>query len=140
MKVHYKACGASDLHQQGWVWCQTVASNLLSRPILWIMSVSVTYQRHSTAACVLTKALICLQLPTYPISLLPTHPLICAFRDVTAAARKVAQNPAVLANLLDEIVIITLIKRLLYLHCKSSMTTIQHKITIVGLIFEIGDS
>ena len=59
------------------------------------------------------EAIIYFQLPTRPISLPPVHPLLCAIHDTTVAVRKVAQNPAVLANLLDEIVIITLIKRLL---------------------------
>ena len=43
--------------------------------------------------------------PNSPVTLkgvtrlrLPTHPLICAIRDITVVVKKVAQNPTVLAS------------------------------------------
>ena len=48
------------------------------------------------------EGLTYLQLPTllhrppHPFS--PSHPFICAIRDITVAVKKVAQNPAVLAS------------------------------------------
>ena len=71
-------------------------SQRLSRPILWIVIVCATYWTHTTAVCVLMVVVTCLWLPTHPPP--PSYPLICATCDITVAVKKVAQNPAVLAN------------------------------------------
>ena len=65
-------------------------SQLLSRPVLWIVAVCATYWTHTTAVCVLMVALTHLRLPT--------HPLIRAICDITVTVKKVAQNSAVLAS------------------------------------------
>ena len=72
-------------------------SQRLSRPILWIVAVCVTYWTHTTAVCVLMVALTRLWLPTNPRHPHP-HLLICAICDITVTVKKVAQNPAVLAS------------------------------------------
>ena len=49
-------------------------SQLLSRPVLWIVAVCATYWTHTTTAvCVLMVALARLQLPTHPRTP-ATHP------------------------------------------------------------------
>ena len=77
-------------------------SQLLSRPILWIVAVCATYWTHSTAVCLLMVGLTHLRLPTHPrlspTPLPPTHPLIHAICDITVTVKKVAQKPAVLAS------------------------------------------
>ena len=45
-------------------------------------------------------ALTHLQLPTHP-----RYPLICAICDITVTVKKVAQNPAVLASYIAEIIL-----------------------------------
>ena len=65
-------------------------SQLLSRPVLWIVAVCATYWTHTTAVCVLMVSITHLRLPT--------HPFICAICDITVAVKKVAQKPAVLAS------------------------------------------
>ena len=73
-------------------------SQQLSRPILWIVAVYVTYWTHSTAVCLLMVGLTHLRLPTHPRHP-PTHPpLIHAICDITVTVKKVAQKPAVLAS------------------------------------------
>ena len=72
-------------------------SQWLSWPILWIVTVCVTYWTHSTAVCVLMVALTRLQLLTHPHPHHPpppSHPLIRAICDITVAVKKVAQNLA----------------------------------------------
>ena len=71
-------------------------SQRLSRPILWIVVVCVTYWTHTTAVCFLMVALTRLQLPTHPHH--PSHPLIHAICDILVTVKKVAQKPAVLAS------------------------------------------
>ena len=64
----------------------------LSRPILWIKTVSVTYWRYSIAVCVLLEGIIHLQLPTYlhhpPNPLPPASLLICTMHDITVTVKK----------------------------------------------------
>ena len=77
----------------------TNCSQRLSRPILWIVAVYVTYWTHSTVVCLLMVGLTHLRLPTHPRHPpIPSHPLIHAICDITVAVKKVAQKPAVLAN------------------------------------------
>ena len=78
-------------------------SQRLSQPILWVVAVGATYWTHTTAVCLLMVILTFLRLPTHPHHPPPTplplaHPLIRAICDITAAVKKVAQNPAVLAS------------------------------------------
>ena len=58
-------------------------SQLLSRPVLWIVAVCATYWTHTTAVCVLMVALTRLRLPTHT-----RHPLIHAICDITVAVKK----------------------------------------------------
>ena len=53
------------------MWVAPDCCQRLSRLILWIESVSVTYWRHSTAVCVLMEVLTRLRLPTRPLH--PPH-------------------------------------------------------------------
>ena len=64
-------------------------SQRLSRPILWIVAVCVTYWTHTTAVCVLMVALTRLWLPTHPRHPHPhPHLLICAICDITVTVKK----------------------------------------------------
>ena len=49
-------------------------SQPLSRPILWIVAVCVTYWTHSTAVCLLMVGLARLWLPTRPLPPTPVPP------------------------------------------------------------------
>ena len=66
-------------------------SQQLSQPILWIVTVCVTYWTYTTAVCVLMVALTCLRLPTHPHPLPPAHSLIRAICDITVTVKKVVK-------------------------------------------------
>ena len=64
-------------------------SQRLPWPILWIVTVCVTYWTHTTAVCILMVVLTpTFGLPPTPHTLTPTHPLIRAICDITVAVKK----------------------------------------------------
>ena len=91
---------ANDTNKDGVVpdCCQ-----LMSSLILYIESVSVTYCRHSTAVCFLMEGITrfwlpsCLHQSPHAPPIHPSH-IICHQLYITVNVKKVAQNPAVLAN------------------------------------------
>ena len=62
-------------------------SQRLSRPVLWIVTVSVTYWTHTAVVSVLTVPLTRLRLPTLPLQP-PAHHLKRAISDITVAVKK----------------------------------------------------
>ena len=75
----------------------------LSWPTLWTVSVFTTCWRHSTAVCVPMEGTAHLWLPTLPLHPFrsPTLLYVHATCDIIAVAKKVANNPAVLARWMD---------------------------------------
>ena len=80
---------------------QTAANDPLGLSCGLCLFLSLIEDTHSTAGCVLMEGITHLRLPTphhQPHPLLPAPPLIHTTCDITAAVKKVSQNPAVLAS------------------------------------------
>ena len=71
--------------------CHGVVPNCtqpLSWPILWIVTVGVTYWTHTVVVRVLVVPLTRLRLSTHPRPLPPAYSLIRAICDITVAMKK----------------------------------------------------
>ena len=77
------------------MWLVPDCCQRLSRSVLWIQSLSVTYWRHSTAVCVLMEALTRLRLPTRPLhppASCPPTPYNMSFLILQSLWKKLLKN------------------------------------------------